>query len=71
MTIPGGFHAQVHVEGRYGELLPILHRLLYEWLLHSSYKMALTAVFACYQRNQFLSADESFELDLYLPVKTV
>ncbi|RLA45393.1 MAG: AraC family transcriptional regulator [Gammaproteobacteria bacterium] len=71
MTIPGGLHAQVHVEGRYGELLPILHRLLYEWLPHSGYKMALTPVFACYQRNQFLSADESFELDLYLPVKTV
>ncbi|MBV1932437.1 MAG: GyrI-like domain-containing protein [Porticoccaceae bacterium] len=71
MTIPGGLHAQVHVEGHYGELLPVLHQLFYEWLPNSVYKMALTPVFACYQRNQFLTTDERFELDLCLPVKTV
>lgn len=71
MTVPGGLHAQVHVEGHYGELLPVLHQLLYDWLPQSAYKMALTPVFARYQRNQFLSVDESFELDLCLPVKTI
>ena len=71
MTIPGGLHAQVHVRGHYGELLPVLHKLFYEWLPRSAYKMALTPVFACYQRNQFLTGDESFELDLFLPVRTL
>jgi AraC family transcriptional regulator len=70
MTIPGGFHAKVHVTGHYGDLLPVLHKLLHEWLPNSQYTMALTPAFACYQRNQFLTDDESFELDLYLPIKT-
>ncbi len=71
MTIPGGLHAQIDVAGHYGEMLPVLRQLLYEWLPNSLYKMALTPVFACYQRNQFLDIDEIFELDLCLPVKTV
>lgn len=70
MTLPGGLHAQVHLQGRYGSLLPKLDQLLGQWLPGSGYKMTLTPAFACYQRNQFLSDDECYELDLCLPVKT-
>ena len=69
MTIPGGLHAKASVNGHYGELLPILHKLLHQWLPQSQYTIGLTPVFAHYQRNQFLTEDESFELDLYLPIK--
>lgn len=70
MTIPAGLHAKLHVSGRYGELLPILHELLHDWLPQSGYHMALTPAFACYQRNQFIQVDEQFELDLCLPLST-
>lgn len=68
MTIPGGLHAKLQVSGRYGELLPVLHWLLHDWLPQSGYHMALTPAFVCYQRNQFIQSDEQFELDLCLPL---
>ena len=69
MTIPGGLHAQLAVSGHYGDLLPVLHRVLHFWLPHSGYRLALTPAFVSYQRNQFLQTDDRFELELYLPVK--
>ncbi|MBL4827361.1 MAG: GyrI-like domain-containing protein [Spongiibacteraceae bacterium] len=69
MTIPGGLHAQVHIRGCYGDLLPFIHKLLYAWLAQSQYTMELTPVFTSYQHNQFINDNERFELDLFLPLK--
>jgi len=68
MTVPGGLHARFRLRGRYGELLPWLTRVLEEWLPGSGLRLATTPAFVEYHRNHFLTDDERFDVDLFLPV---
>lgn len=68
MTIPGGLHAVFKLTGKYGELLPQLSHILANWLPTSGFKMQSTPAYVHYQKNQFLSADEQFELAFCLPI---
>ncbi|BBB26187.1 AraC family transcriptional regulator [Amphritea japonica] len=68
LVIPGGLHARFRFSGQYGDLLPWITRLQNEWLSHSGLKAGVTPAFAEYQRNQFIDAQEHFELCYYQPV---
>lgn len=68
MTIPAGLHAVFKLKGKYGELLPQLSNILENWLPRSGYKMLSTPAYVHYQKNQFLTEDETFELDFCLPI---
>ena len=68
LNIPGGLHAAFELEGKYGELLPWLSKILEQWLPASGLKMQTTPAFVEYHTNHFLAADERFELTFYLPV---
>lgn len=66
--IPGGLHAAFHLQGRYGELLPYISKMLEDWLPQSGYVAKTTPAFAVYQKNQYLDKDDLFELTFYMPV---
>lgn len=68
LTIPGGLHAVFRLEGIYGELLPQISHVLEQWLPNSGFKLGSTPAYVRYQKNHFLSADEKFVLDFYLPI---
>jgi AraC family transcriptional regulator len=68
MTIPAGLHAVFQLQGRYGELLPQLSNILEHWLPKSGYKMLSTPAYVRYRKNQFLTENEVFELDFFLPI---
>jgi len=68
MTIPAGLHAVFKLQGKYGELLPQLTNILQHWLPVSGYKMLSTPAYVYYRKNQFLTIDESFDLDICLPI---
>ena len=68
MIIPGGLHACFELQGRYGELLPWISKIMEEWLPESGLVAKTTPAFAIYQQNQFLSKDEMFILTFCLPV---
>jgi AraC family transcriptional regulator len=68
LTIPGGLHAIFRLEGVYGELLPQISHVLEQWLPKSGFKLGSTPAYVQYQNNHFLSADEKFVLDFYLPI---
>jgi AraC family transcriptional regulator len=68
MTIPAGLHAVFMLEGKYGELLPQLSHILEHWLPTSGFKMLSTPAYVHYRKNQFITEDETFELDFCLPV---
>lgn len=69
MLIPGGLHGVFSLQGRYGELLPYLSKIMDEWLPGSGFRVAASPAFVIYQRNHFLQADEHFVLDFYLPLQ--
>ncbi|EID7738138.1 GyrI-like domain-containing protein, partial [Vibrio parahaemolyticus] len=54
--------------GVYGELLPQLSMVLEKWLPNSGFKQRSTPAYVHYLKNHFLSHDEAFELDFYLPI---
>jgi len=68
MTIPAGLHAVFTLKGKYGELLPQLSHILEHWLPTSGFKMLSTPAYVHYRKNQFITVDESFDLDFCLPV---
>jgi len=68
MLLPGGLHAAFELQGKYGELLPWLSRVLDEWLPDSGFKMRTTPAFVEYRKNHFLEASETFDLTLLLPI---
>lgn len=68
LIIPGGLHAAFKLQGKYGELLPWISKILEEWLPTSKLKMQTTPAFVQYRKNHFLSEDERFDLTFYLPV---
>jgi len=68
LTIPGGLHARFVLTGVYGELLPYLSQILESWLPASGFIMKTTPAWVDYHKNQFLTQDDSFELDFYLPI---
>lgn len=68
MTIPGGLHAVFKLQGKYGELLPQLSKIMEHWLPTSGYKMLSTPAYVYYRKNQFLTENEEFELDYCLPI---
>lgn len=68
LTIPAGLHAVFRLTGKYGELLPKISQVLEQWLPQSGFKLRSTPAYVEYHKNHFLSDDECFELDFYLPI---
>ncbi|MBT4522130.1 MAG: helix-turn-helix domain-containing protein [Halieaceae bacterium] len=71
MTIPGGLHAVFDFNGRYGELLPLIGKIMQDWLPGSGFKMKTTPAVVHYRKNHFLATDERFELSVQLPIALV
>ena len=71
LTIPGGEHAVFDVRGQYGDLVPMIDRLLHQWLPRSGYKLRTTPILAHYRRNHFLAQGGHFELALAFPVSVL
>ncbi|MDW2265985.1 AraC family transcriptional regulator, partial [Vibrio sp. 1557] len=42
--------------------------VLEKWLPNSGFKQRSTPAYVHYHKNHFLSHDEAFELDFYLPI---
>lgn len=68
LVIPAGLHAVFHLQGKYGELLPKISQVLETWLPSSKFKLRSTPGYVQYYQNQFLTEDESFDLEFYLPI---
>ncbi|WP_070969744.1 AraC family transcriptional regulator [Vibrio sonorensis] len=68
LVIPGGLYGVFSLQGKYGELLPQVSKIMEEWLPTSGLKMRSTPAYVEYHKNHFLEGDECFELEFYLPL---
>lgn len=71
LIIPGGLHAVFELSGQYGDLLPLIGKILNTWLPDSGYKLQTTPAVVQYRKNHLLDADEVFDVLLYLPISIV
>lgn len=68
LVIPGGLHAVFQLSGKYGEFLPRISQIFEIWLPQSKFKLGSTPGYVRYTKNQFLTIDESFDVEFYLPI---
>lgn len=71
LTIPSGVYAKFSFDGVYGDVLKLIQWVYHTWLINSGYETSPNPSFTIYHKNHFLSDDEKFSLDYYLPIKFV
>jgi len=71
LNIPKGIYAKFSLTGKYGDVIKLIQWVYHTWLIDSGYETTPNPSYAIYQKNHFLSSDEEFILDYYLPIKYV
>ncbi|WP_458699738.1 GyrI-like domain-containing protein [Sulfurospirillum sp. 1307] len=69
MEIPRIFCAKFALSGKYGDLMKYMDYIYYEWLPNSKYEKVHLPSMAHYHKNHFISKDELFELDFFIPIR--
>lgn len=68
VTIPGGLFARFDLSGKYGDVLKFMQWVYNEWLPENGYETTTMPSYAVYEKNHFLSDDDEFVLNYYIPV---
>ena len=71
LIIPKGIYAKFSLSGKYGDVIKLIQWVYHYWLIDSGYETTTNPSYTIYHKNHFLSDDEEFELDYYLPIKYV
>ena len=71
LIIPKGIYAKFSLSGKYGDVIKLIQWVYHYWLIDSGYETTTNPSYTIYHKNHFLSEDEEFELDYYLPIKYV
>jgi len=70
-TIPASLCARFTMQGRYGEVPNLIRHIYHTWLPESGFEAKTLPPYVIYRKNHFLSEDERFDLDFYLPISVV
>ena len=71
LDIPKGIYAKFSLSGKYGDVIKLIQWVYHTWLIQSGYETTTNPSYTIYHKNHFLSSDEEFILDYYLPIKYV
>ncbi|MDZ7817875.1 MAG: GyrI-like domain-containing protein [Aliarcobacter sp.] len=71
LNIPKGIYAKFSLNGKYGDVIKLIQWVYHSWLIQSGYETTPNPSYTIYHKNHFLSSDEEFILDYYLPIKYV
>ncbi len=66
--IPGGLYVKFKAKGKYGDILKLLEWIYHHWLPNSGYEATTLPSYSMFKKNHFLSSDNTFDLEFYLPV---
>jgi AraC family transcriptional regulator len=71
LIIPKGIYAKFSLSGKYGDVIKLIQWVYHYWLIDSGYETTTNPSYTIYHKNHFLSDDEEFVLDYYLPIRYV
>ncbi len=71
LIIPKGIYAKFSLSGKYGDVIKLIQWAYHTWLIQSGYETTTNPSFTVYHKNHFLSDDDLFDLDFYLPIRYV
>jgi len=67
--ISEGVYAKFDLEGVHGDMLKFIHWVYHEWLVNSEYETTTKPSYAVYNKNNFLSEDNRFDMSFYVSIK--
>ncbi|WP_419769364.1 MAG: AraC family transcriptional regulator [Candidatus Marinarcus sp.] len=67
--ISDGVYAKFDLQGKHGDMLKFIHWVYHEWLPKSDYETTTKPSYAIYNKNNFLSNDNEFDLSFYVSIK--
>ncbi|AXH09445.1 AraC family transcriptional regulator [Malaciobacter halophilus] len=68
-NISDGVYAKFNLEGEHGDMLKFIHWVYHEWLVNSEYETTTKPSYAIYNKNNFLSKDNRFNISFYVSIK--
>ena len=71
LIIPKGIYAKFSLSGKYGDVIKLIQWVYHYWLIDSGYETTTNPSYTIYHKNHFLSLDEEFMLDYYVPIRYV
>ncbi|QKF60026.1 AraC family transcriptional regulator [Aliarcobacter lanthieri] len=71
LVVPKGIYAKFSLSGKYGDVINLIQWVYHTWLIKSGYETTTNPSYTIYHKNHFLSNDEEFILDFYLPIRYV
>lgn len=71
LIVPKGIYAKFSLSGKYGDVIKLIQWVYHVWLIKSGYETTTNPSYTIYHKNHFLSEDEEFSLDFYLPIQYV
>ena len=71
LIIPKGIYAKFSLSGKYGDVIKLIQWVYHYWLIDSGHETTTNPSYTIYHKNHFLSDDEEFVLDYYLPIRYV
>ncbi len=71
LVVPKGVYAKFSLSGKYGDVIKLIQWVYHVWLIKSGYETTTNPSYTIYHKNHFLSEDEEFSLDFYLPIQYV
>ena len=71
LIIPKGIYAKFSLSGKYGDVIKLIQWVYHYWLIDSGYETTTSPSYTIYHKNHFLSLDEEFVLDYYVPIRYV
>ncbi|AXH14749.1 AraC family transcriptional regulator [Malaciobacter mytili LMG 24559] len=67
--IEEGVYAKFDLKGKHGDMLKFIHWVYHEWLVKSEYETTTKPSFVVYNKNNFLSEDNEFDISFYVSIK--
>ncbi|MFV0563174.1 AraC family transcriptional regulator [Malaciobacter mytili] len=67
--IAEGVYAKFDLKGKHGDMLKFIHWVYHEWLVKSEYETTTKPSFVVYNKNNFLSEDNEFDISFYVSIK--
>ncbi|RBQ28924.1 AraC family transcriptional regulator [Aliarcobacter vitoriensis] len=71
LIVPKGIYAKFNLSGKYGDVIKLIQWVYHTWLIKSGYETTTNPSYTIYEKNHFLSNNEEFTLDFYLPIRYV
>ena len=71
LIVPKGIYTKFSLSGKYGDVIKLIQWVYHVWLIKSGYETTTNPSYTIYHKNHFLSEDEEFSLDFYLPIQYV